>query len=182
MHYQFDWFKEEHSNDNAFALNYARNDAEHTVKFDDVMNEATYAYFVGDDQFSNRVGYGDPDNYTRLVIGTDGKYTFKLTKEGKNPDIPENITQYCQDTLSTVSVTIYKATSGWTSLTYVSGFTVAYYEFENALKDLVLTEGEYVIQVNSASAAYGANIKYNLEISTAADKYFTDINNSDDIF
>ncbi len=182
LHYQFDWFKEEHSNDNAFALNYARNDAEHTVKFDDVMNEATYAYFVGDDQFSNRVGYGDPNNYTRLVIGTDGKYTFKLTKEGKNPDIPENITQYCQDTLSTVSVTIYKATSGWTSLTYVSGFTVAYYEFENALKDLVLTEGEYVIQVNSASAAYGANIKYNLEISTAADKYFTDINNSDDIF
>ena len=174
LHYQFDWFKEEHSNDNAFALNYARNDAEHTVKFDDVMNEATYAYFVGDDQFSNRVGYGDPNNYTRLVIGTDGKYTFKLTKEGKNPDIPENITQYCQDTLSTVSVTIYKATSGWTSLTYVSGFTVAYYEFENALKDLVLTEGEYVIQVNSASAAYGANIKYNLEISTAADKYFAE--------
>ena len=183
LHYQFDWFVEDHSNDTAFALNYARDNEIHTVNFDKAQNDATYSYFVGgDDQYSNRVGYGDSDNYTRLIIETDGKYSFTLTKEGKDPQTPANVTQYCQDTLSAVTVTIYKATPGSTALTYVSSFTVAYYMFENTLKDLNLAKGEYVIRVNSASAAYGANVKYNLEISTSADKYYTEINNSDDIF
>lgn len=115
------------------------------------------------------IGYGDSVNYNRLLIDTDGKYTFNISKAET-------------DANSALKVVIYKAVPGSTSLKAVKTVTVAASKTEAVIKDLELGKGEYVIQVSSPSAAKGANINYTVSVSTQNDKYYSLIDNTDDSY
>ncbi|MBR2509726.1 MAG: hypothetical protein IKB71_08265 [Lentisphaeria bacterium] len=116
-----------------------------------------------------RVGYADPSNFTKLHIGDNGLYTFNLNKESTQ-------------TNSALKLTIYQMLPGATALKTVKSITVAANKLYGTINDLNLAPGDYIIQVNSTGAAKGANVIYDLTVTSKADKYFDNINNEDDLF
>lgn len=117
---------------------------------------------------SGRVGYDDKNNFYKFSIDADGKYSFDLKKTDGNIDTTAGLNFY-----------IYKVMPGSTKLTLVKSFKISSNQLSGELKDLLLSAGDYYIQIESPNANKGANIKYDL---TCNPNKYTSGNNADDFF